>query len=92
MASAVPKTPFEVRRETNRVLGFRMVQVQRMIHDRLSSSGESPSYAEIRDALDFLTNSDVRKVVVRLEQRGLLSRSGRQSGDPRRGGPRMIRV
>jgi SOS-response transcriptional repressor LexA len=89
---AVPKTPFDVRRETNRVLGFRMVQVQQMIHDRLNASGTSPSYQEIRDELDFLTNSDVRKVVVRLEQRGLLSRTGRQTGDGCRGGPRMIRV
>lgn len=88
----VPKTPFDVRRETNRVLGFRMTQVQKLIEERLANLGQPPSYQEIRDELDFLTNSDVRKVVVRLERRGLLSRSGRQESDPRRNGPRMIRV
>jgi SOS-response transcriptional repressor LexA len=82
MASAVPKTPFAVRIETNRILGFRMAQVKQMIDDRVAAAGQSPSYAQIRDELGFNHEKHVSRVVQRLERRGLLTRSG--SGRERR--------
>jgi SOS-response transcriptional repressor LexA len=42
----------------------------------LETTGQPPSYTEIRDHLNFDSRSDVGKVVARLERRGLLRRAG----------------
>jgi SOS-response transcriptional repressor LexA len=42
----------------------------------IAEYGRAPSYGMIRDALGFTDKSDVRRVVRRLEKRGLLMRVG----------------
>lgn len=63
-------------RRAPRELGYRGVQVLAMIRERVAIEGMAPSYAQIRDALGFSQDCDVRAVVVRLEQRGLIRRAG----------------
>lgn len=77
----VPRTAFDVRRDARgvpcRILGFRGYQVLGYVHSEVEQNGIAPSYAMIRDALGFSQDCDVRAVVVRLEQRGLLKREGK---------------
>lgn len=69
-------------REAPRDLGFRGRQVLAFIQSVMDRTGDPPSYSMIADEFGFNDNSHVRQVVVRLEQRGLVQRSG--SGRSRR--------
>ena len=83
--SSVPKAPYEIARQVateGRILGYRCHQVIAYIHDEVEENGQAPSYSMIRDQLGFCHRGDVHRVVVRLEKRGLLSRTG--SGRTRR--------
>lgn len=64
------------RATTKRGLGYRGSQVLAFVHVTIAELGHAPSYGDIRDELGFSDRSDVRKVVVRLEKRGLLKRAG----------------
>jgi SOS-response transcriptional repressor LexA len=61
----------------HQIVGYRGTQVLAFVRRTIREKGCAPSYSEIRDELGFLTNSDVRKVIVRLERRALVSRVGR---------------
>lgn len=65
-----------------RDLGYRGFQVLEYIKTTIAIEGRAPSYAMICEALDIYSVSDVKKVVDRLERRGLVSRAG--SGRVRR--------
>ena len=69
-------------RRAPRELGYRGHQVLAFVRATIASEGVAPSYSQIRDALGFQHKGHVHCVVVRLEQRGLLSRVG--SGHVRR--------
>jgi DNA-binding IclR family transcriptional regulator len=58
-----------------RPLGYRGTQVLRFIRRYRAEHGASPSYATICDALGIHDKSTLRRIVVRLEKRGLLRRS-----------------
>lgn len=73
MASAAPRTPFEVRR---RVLGFREVQIVAMLEQRRSLGLLVPSYAEIMQELGFCDKAGVLRVIERLERKQIVTRSG----------------
>ncbi len=55
---------------------YRSQEVLAFIRLKIANDDRVPSYTEIQNALGFATRSDVRKVVIRLEQKGLLERSG----------------
>ena len=61
---------------TQRLLGYRGQQVLAFVNTTIDEQGTAPSYSQIRDALGFQHKGHVHCVVVRLEQRGLLVRSG----------------
>jgi repressor LexA len=44
------------------------------IHDRLEDSGVSPSFEEMKDALDLKSKSGVHRLITALEERGFLRR------------------
>ncbi len=44
------------------------------IHDRLSASGVSPSFEEMKDALDLKSKSGVHRLISALEERGFIKR------------------
>jgi repressor LexA len=44
------------------------------IHDRLSESGVSPSFEEMKDALDLKSKSGVHRLISALEERGFIKR------------------
>jgi transcriptional regulator of NAD metabolism len=67
---------------SGRVLGYRAVQVLGYVRDTIAEDGEAPSYGMIRDALGLSSREKVRRIVVGLEKRALLSRVG--SGRVRR--------
>jgi DNA-binding MarR family transcriptional regulator len=57
-------------------LGFRGTQVLIYVRRYKRRTGDVPSYGEIRDALGFNDRAEVARVIARLEDRGLLRRSG----------------
>lgn len=63
-------------RASQRIIGYRGVQVLAYVQDTIASEGRAPSYRMIRDQLGICDKGDVGKIVKRLEQRGLLSRTG----------------
>jgi repressor LexA len=44
------------------------------IHDRLTTSGVSPSFEEMKDALDLASKSGVHRLISALEERGFIRR------------------
>ncbi|MDX1739237.1 MAG: repressor LexA, partial [Alphaproteobacteria bacterium] len=44
------------------------------IHDRLQESGVSPSFDEMKDALDLKSKSGIHRLITGLEERGFLRR------------------
>lgn len=44
------------------------------IHDRLSETGVSPSFEEMKDALDLKSKSGVHRLITALEERGFIMR------------------
>lgn len=66
MATAAPKTPFAVRRQAAKTMGFRAVQVR----DYVRSNPTFPTYGEIKRALDFYDRAGAYRVVKRLKDRG----------------------
>ena len=46
----------------------------RFIQDRLEETGVSPSFEEMKDALDLKSKSGVHRLIVALEERGFLKR------------------
>lgn len=63
-------------RRPPRELGFRGVQVLAYVRKCIAEEGRAPSYGMIQRELDFASTADVCRVVQRLEQRGLLKRTG----------------
>jgi SOS-response transcriptional repressor LexA len=63
-------------RRAPRELGYRGVQVLALIRSTIEAEGRAPSYAMIRDALGFMHEKHVSRVVQRLEGRGLVRRVG----------------
>lgn len=59
-----------------RAMGYRACQALEYIRAVLVEQGSAPSYAMIRDHLGLADNGQVRLIVMRLENRGLLRRSG----------------
>lgn len=59
------------------VLGYRATQVVTYVRAILADEGQAPSYGMIRDTCGFEHNGHVHRVVVSLERRGILSRTGR---------------
>ncbi len=57
-------------------VGYRGTQVIAYVRAILAADGRAPSYAMIRDQLGFQHNGHVHRVVVSLERRGLLARTG----------------
>ena len=57
-------------------VGYRGTQVIAYVRAIMANEGQAPSYGMIRDALGFQHNGHVHRVVVSLERRGLLSRTG----------------
>jgi uncharacterized membrane protein len=73
---------------TDRILGFRAVQVERFIRKLIAEQGEAPSYAMICAELGIGSKGEVSRIVCSLERRGLLSRTG--SGRVRRINVRVV--
>ena len=44
------------------------------IHDRLSDTGVSPSFEEMKEALDLKSKSGVHRLISALEERGFIRR------------------
>ena len=44
------------------------------IHDRLSETGVSPSFEEMKEALDLKSKSGVHRLITALEERGFIVR------------------
>ena len=44
------------------------------IHDRLGETGVSPSFEEMKDALDLKSKSGVHRLITALEERGFIRR------------------
>lgn len=63
-------------RRAPRELGYRAVQVLAYVRETVASEGVAPSYAMVRDALNFCDEAAVCRVVAALEKRGLLKRVG----------------
>jgi SOS-response transcriptional repressor LexA len=63
-------------RRAPRELGYRGQQVLAFVQIMIAEGGSAPSYSMIRDELGFNDKTDVRRVIERLERRGLLSRVG----------------
>jgi SOS-response transcriptional repressor LexA len=63
-------------RRAPRELGYRGVQVLAYVRSTIEADGTAPSYAMIRDALDFCDEAGVCRVIHILERRGLLRRVG----------------
>jgi repressor LexA len=49
-------------------------ELLRFIHDRLESSGVSPSFEEMKDALNLKSKSGVHRLIGALEERGFIRR------------------
>jgi repressor LexA len=49
-------------------------ELLRFIHERLESSGISPSFEEMKDALDLKSKSGVHRLIGALEERGFIRR------------------
>lgn len=76
---ATPRTPFHVQR---RALGFRQVQILKLVDEAVSEGKPVPSYLVIMRELGIATPGQVARSVKRLEDRGELKRAG--SGRERR--------
>ncbi len=44
------------------------------IHDRIKETGVSPSFDEMKDALDLASKSGIHRLITALEERGFLRR------------------
>lgn len=62
---------------TGRVLGYRAVQVLEYVRLTIAEDGAAPSYAMICQALGINSKGEVSRIVAALENRGLLSRTGK---------------
>jgi repressor LexA len=49
-------------------------ELLRYIHERLSATGVSPSFEEMKDALDLKSKSGVHRLISALEERGFIKR------------------
>ena len=49
-------------------------ELLRFIHDRLEETGISPSFEEMKDALDLKSKSGVHRLISALEERGFIRR------------------
>lgn len=70
-----PRTVFEVRRDANanigqRVLGYRMAQVEAFVRSRLEEGSDFPSLGELKRELDFYDKAGALRALRRLQQRG----------------------
>jgi SOS-response transcriptional repressor LexA len=64
----------QVRREANenmreRVLGFRMRQIQAFVRERIASGEPEPSLGELKRELDFYDKAGALRALRRLQQR-----------------------
>ncbi len=48
------------------------------IHERLKDTGVSPSFDEMKDALDLASKSGIHRLITALEERGFLRRLAHQ--------------
>lgn len=71
-----PRSAFEVRRQTARILGYRQAQVRSLVRQWVEERGYPPSYREICDELHIATKGEVSEIVQSLERRGELRRAG----------------
>lgn len=69
-------------RRAPRELGYRGRQVLDFVRSTIAQQGRAPSYAMIRDELNFADTAQVFRVIERLERRGAIRRVG--SGRVRR--------
>ena len=49
-------------------------ELLRFIHDRLEETGISPSFEEMKEALDLKSKSGVHRLISALEERGFIRR------------------
>jgi SOS-response transcriptional repressor LexA len=69
-------------RRPPRELGYRAVQVLGYVRETIAEEGVAPSYGMIAERLGISSREKVRRIVVGLEKRALVSRVG--SGRVRR--------
>jgi repressor LexA len=73
-------------------------ELLRFIHERLESSGISPSFEEMKDALDLKSKSGVHRLIGALEERGFIRRLANRARAlevvkmPEGGGARAVNV
>ena len=71
----MPRSPFDVRVDA-RVMGYRGHQVMEYVRASIAECGYAPSYSMICARLGIGERTEVRRIVERLEKRGLLKRVG----------------
>jgi SOS-response transcriptional repressor LexA len=84
MASAVPKTPFDVRINAREAfkrwrpyLGYRAAQVKDFAQRYFDEHGIEPSYNQVCEATGIPTRGEVSRIVAGLERRGEVMREDR---------------
>jgi hypothetical protein len=55
------------------------------IHERIKESGVSPSFDEMKDALDLASKSGIHRLITALEERGFLRRLPHRARAPKQG-------
>lgn len=64
--------------------GYRAEQVAAFILRAFADSGKAPTYGEICNGVGIRTKGEVRRIIMSLERRGLVHRTGVGRGDKRR--------
>src|SRR5579862_8773468 len=56
------------------MLTRKQIELLRFIHERLKETGVSPSFDEMKEALDLASKSGIHRLIMALEERGFLRR------------------